>query len=63
MSDVAKRVYVTLPDNIHRDLEQWAEYRGQAIATAAAVAIELAMIEAKSKGEIPPAGASDEKDK
>jgi hypothetical protein len=56
MADVAKRVYVTLPDNIHRDLEQWAAYRGQATATAAAVAIELAMREAKDRGEIPPAG-------
>jgi hypothetical protein len=54
MSDVAKRVYVTLPDNIYRDLEQWAEYRGQAIATAAAVAVELAMRDAKDRGEIPP---------
>jgi pyrimidine operon attenuation protein/uracil phosphoribosyltransferase len=54
MADVAKRVHVTLPDNIHRDLELWAEFRGQAIATAAAVAIELAMREAKDRGEIPP---------
>lgn len=51
---MSKRVYITLPDNVHRELEQWASFRGQAIATAAAAAIELAMRDAKDRGEIGP---------
>lgn len=49
-----KRITITLPDTVAADLQQWADNRGQAIATAAAIAVELAMRDAKAKGEIPP---------
>ncbi|WP_416349234.1 hypothetical protein [Leptolyngbya sp. CCNP1308] len=35
-------------------MQRWADARGQAIATAAAIAIELSMRTAKEQGEIPP---------
>jgi hypothetical protein len=54
MIEVAKRVYVTLPDTVHADLERWADLRDQAIATVAAIAIELAIRDAKDRGELPP---------
>ncbi len=53
--DVAKRVYVTLPDTVHADLERWASIRDQALASVAAIAIELAIRDAKDRGELPPA--------
>lgn len=49
--NVSKRVYVTLPDTIHADLEAWATTRGQAIATLGAIAIEFAVRRAKEDGE------------
>jgi hypothetical protein len=55
MKNVAKRVNVTLPDTVHADLERWAGLRDQAIATVAAIAIELAIRDAKDRGELPPA--------
>jgi hypothetical protein len=55
MKDVAKRVNVTLPDTVYADLERWAELRDQAIATVAAIAIELAIRDVKDRGELPPA--------
>ena len=49
-----KRVNVTLADTVHRDLERWAGLRDQAVASVAALAIELAIREAKASGELPP---------
>jgi hypothetical protein len=48
-----KRVNVTLADTVFRDLERWAGLRDQAVATVAALAIELAIREAKDRGELP----------
>lgn len=57
-----KRITITLPDTVAVDLQQWADNRGQAIATAAAIAVELAMRDAKAKGEIsPPASTNNDK--
>lgn len=53
MKNVAKRVNVTLPDTVHAELERWAGLRDQAIATVAAIAIELAIREAKDRGDLP----------
>lgn len=55
MTEVAKRVNVTLPETVHADLKRWAEIREQAIASVAAIAIELAIRDAKDRGELPPA--------
>ena len=47
-----KRFSITLPDTVAEDLQRWADKRGQAIATAAAIAIELKMEELKRDGEL-----------
>ena len=49
-----KRVHLTLPDPIHDELVRWANARGQAIATVGAIALEIAIKQAKEAGEIPP---------
>jgi CopG-like RHH_1 or ribbon-helix-helix domain, RHH_5 len=48
-----KRVTVTLADTVADKLQRWSDARGQAIATVAGIAIELALNEAESRGEIP----------
>lgn len=48
---VSKRIYVTLPDTVHEDLEGWAEYQGRPTANLAAYLIELGIREAKNRGE------------
>ena len=52
--DMPKRVHLTLPDPIHDDLVRWAKSRGQAIATVGAIALEIAIKQAKEAGDIPP---------
>lgn len=56
MPEVSKRVHLTLPDTVYADLERWAKLRDQAVATVAAIAIELVVREAKASGELPPPG-------
>ena len=53
MTDVAKRVHVTLPPPVYAELEQWAKQREQPIATVAAIAIERALMAVKDSGELP----------
>lgn len=48
---VSKRIYVTLPDTVHEDLEGWAEYQGRPTANLAAYLIELGIREAKERSE------------
>jgi metal-responsive CopG/Arc/MetJ family transcriptional regulator len=48
---VSKRIYVTLPDTLHEELESWAEYQGRPTANLAAYLIELGVREAKARGE------------
>ncbi len=55
MTDVSKRVMVTLPDIVHEDLEKWASYQGRPTANLAAYLIELGIREARQKGEFPAA--------
>lgn len=54
MGQMAKRITVTLPDTIYRDLAAWADARGQAIAPLAAIAVELSVRAAKEDGEFTP---------
>ena len=54
-----KRVHLTLPDPIHEELARWASARGQAIATVGAIALEIAIKQAKEAGEIPPKATTD----
>lgn len=53
LKTVPKRITVTLADTVADKLQRWADARGQAIATVAGVAIELACNQAEDKGEIP----------
>ena len=55
LEPVAKRVYVTLPDTVTEDLQRWAERRDQALATVAAIAIEMYLGQLKQTGELPTA--------
>ena len=48
---VSKRIYVTLPDTVHEDLEGWASYQGRPTANLAAYLIELGIREAKQRDE------------
>lgn len=52
------RIQVTLPTPVLESLERWAKVRGQATASCAAVALEIAIRQAEEKGEIPPADKS-----
>jgi hypothetical protein len=54
IDEMPKRVHLTLPDPIHDELVRWANARGQAIATVGAIALEIAIKQAKEAGEIPP---------
>jgi hypothetical protein len=54
-----RRITITLPDTVAGDLQRWADARGQAIATAAAISVELAIREAKDRGEFPKADKPD----
>jgi hypothetical protein len=48
------RIQITLPTPVLESLERWAKARGQATASCAAVALEIAIRQAEEKGEIPP---------
>lgn len=53
MEQMTKRFTVNLPDNVYADLERWSDFRGQALATVAAIAIEQAVVAAKEREEVP----------
>ena len=63
MNEMPKRVHLTLPDPIHEELARWANARGQAIATVGAIALEIAIKQARDAGEIPPPDVATEKSK
>ncbi len=53
---VSKRINVTLPDSVTDELEDWANAQGRSLANLAAFLLEMALKEAKQKGEIPSQG-------
>lgn len=53
---VSKRINVTLPDSVADELEDWANAQGRSLANLAAFLLEMALKEAKDKGEIPSKG-------
>ena len=57
VGQMPRRITINLPDTVAGDLQRWADARGQAIATAAAIAVELAMRSAKDAGELPTEGS------
>jgi hypothetical protein len=48
-----KRVNLSLPEGIYKDLELWAEKQGRPVANLAAYLVETGIREAKDRGEIP----------
>lgn len=50
---MSKRINVTLPDTVLEDLERWAQVQGRPTANLAAFLIEIAIKQAKERGEIP----------
>jgi hypothetical protein len=55
---VSKRINVTLPDSVADELEDWANAQGRSLANLAAFLLEIALKEAKEKGEISSQGFS-----
>ena len=49
---MAKRINLTLSDFYHSDLQQWADSRGEPVATFATYILKLAIDEARRSGEI-----------
>ncbi|MGB3615865.1 MAG: hypothetical protein WBA10_18870 [Elainellaceae cyanobacterium] len=52
---MSRRVMLTLPDTVAADLERWADSQGRAIANLAGFIVETAVVQAKDRGDIPPA--------
>ena len=57
-NSVSKRINVTLPDSVVDELEDWANAQGRSLANLAAFLLEVALKEAKDRGEIPSQGFS-----
>ena len=55
MANMTKRVIMSLPDPVYRELQRWAEHRDQPVAAVAAIAVERAIRDAIANGELPPA--------
>ena len=60
---MSKRINVTLPDSVVDELEDWADAQGRSLANLAAFLLEVAIKEAKDKGEIPSQGFSKQQKK
>lgn len=58
-----KRITLTLADTVAEKLQIWSETRGQALATVAALAIELHLMQIETKGELYPKQDSTDGDK
>ena len=53
-AQVSKKVFVTLPDSVHEDLERWAALQGRPTANLAAFLIETGINQGREKGDLPP---------
>ena len=60
LSDVSKRVFITIPDAVFADLEDWADQQGRPTANLAAFLVETAIRQAKEKGEFKARAANDD---
>ena len=60
---VSKRINVTLPDSVVDELEDWANAQGRSVANLAAFLLEMAIKEAKDKGDIPSQSFSSQQQK
>jgi len=59
LEDVSKRVFITIPDAVFEDLEDWADQQGRPNANLAAFLVETAVRQAKEKGEFKPRSANE----
>lgn len=59
LEDVSKRVFITIPDAVFADLEDWADQQGRPTANLAAFLVETAVRQAKDKGEYKPHFSND----
>ncbi|WP_397199034.1 ribbon-helix-helix domain-containing protein [Nodosilinea sp. LEGE 07298] len=53
MTDMSKRIQVTLPDRLAEELDQWANADGRAVANLCAFLLERAVRQAKQSGDYP----------
>ncbi|MDY7014389.1 MAG: hypothetical protein SVX43_12465 [Cyanobacteriota bacterium] len=51
---MSRRCHITIPDYVYEKLEHWAEKQGRATANLASFLLEIAILEAQKRGELPP---------
>ncbi|MGD2183628.1 ribbon-helix-helix domain-containing protein [Lusitaniella coriacea] len=51
---MSKRIHVTIPDYVYEGLERRADKQGRPIASLASFVLEVALLEAQKRGELPP---------
>lgn len=49
--NVSKRVFVTVPDAVYEELEDWANKQGRSVSNLTAFLVEASLREAKERGE------------
>lgn len=49
--NVSKRVFVTVPDAVYEELEDWADKQGRSVSNLTAFLVEASLREAKERGE------------
>lgn len=52
--NVSKRVFMTVPDTVYEELEEWADSQGRSVSNLTAFLVESALKEAKEKGDFKP---------
>ncbi len=60
--NVSKRVFMTVPDAVYEELEQWAESQGRSVSNLTAFLVESALKEAKQDGSFKPKKGGDRHD-
>jgi CopG-like RHH_1 or ribbon-helix-helix domain, RHH_5 len=53
VAKLSKRINITLPDSVLNDLERWAQAQGRPTANLASFLIEIAIKQAKERGDFP----------
>jgi hypothetical protein len=53
MTDVSKRINLSVPDAVYDDLEFWAKTQGRPLANLSAFLLESALNQAKAEGIFP----------
>lgn len=53
-SEMSKRVFLTLPDEVFEKLEDWAGQQGRPVANLAGYLVEISIRTAQEKGDYSP---------